>query len=65
MPHKCSANGSLANLKIFKREGVSYIQKFCGKHGFPNLANGRTSQFMCSKYLIEYQNIKVDSKIKI
>ena len=27
-------------------QGVSYSQKFCSKHGFFNLANSKTSQFM-------------------
>ena len=38
-------------------QGVSHSQKFQGKCSFPNLANGRTSQFMSPKYLIEYQNV--------
>ena len=46
-------------------QGVTYSKKFCGKRGFPNLANGRTLQFMFPKYLIEHQNVKiVKSKFK-
>ena len=45
-------------------QGVSYSQKFYGKCSFPNLANGRTFQFMFPKYLVEYQNIKMKSKFK-
>ena len=46
-------------------QGISYSQKFRGKRGFPNLAKGRTSQFMFPKYLIEYQNVKIgESKFK-
>ena len=45
--------------------GVSYSQKFLSKCSFISVANGRTSQFMFSKYLIEYQNAKiVKSKFK-
>ena len=44
---------------------VSYSQKFHGKRGFLNLANGGTFQFMFPKYLIQYQNIKLDRKFKI
>ena len=40
-------------------QGVSYSQKFCSKHGFPNLANSRTSQFIFSKHLMKHQNVKV------
>ena len=47
------------------KQGVNCSQKFCGKHGFPNLANTRTSQFVFPKYLMEYQNVKkVKSKFK-
>ena len=46
-------------------QGVSYSQKFCSKCSFPKMANSRTSQFMFPKYLIEYQNVKIDSEIKI
>ena len=35
------------------------LSKFRGKRGFPNLVNGRTSQFMFPKYLIEYQYVKI------
>ena len=46
-------------------QGVNYSQKICYKHGFPNLANSRISQFMFPKYLIEHQNVKiVKSKFK-
>ena len=52
-------------LKKVRRQGVSYTQKFRGKRGFPDLANGTTSQFMFRKYLIGYQNVKiVKSKFK-
>ena len=40
-------------------QGVSYSKKLCSKHGFPYLANGSTSQFMFSKYLVEYQNVEI------
>ena len=44
---------------------ISYSQKINVKRGFPNLTNGRISQFMFPKYLIEYQNLKkVKSKVK-
>ena len=46
-------------------QGASFSQKLCGKHGFLNSANSRTSQFMFPKYLIEHQNVKiVKSKYK-
>ena len=35
------------------------------KRSFLNLVSNRTSQFIFSKYLIEYQNVKIDSEIKI
>ena len=44
---------------MVKRQGVSCSQNFCGKHSFPNLANGGTSQFMFPKYLMEFENVKV------
>ena len=44
---------------------VSYCKKFCVRCSFPNLVDGRTSQLMFPKYLIEYQNVKIDSEIKI
>ena len=48
-----------------KKQGACYSEKFCGKRGFPNLANSRISQFMFPKYLMEYQNVKiVKSKFK-
>ena len=37
---------------------ISYSQKFHGKCGFPNLTNGRTSQFMFRKYLLGYRKWK-------
>ena len=46
-------------------QGVSYSKKFHVKHGFPNLANGRASQFMFPKYLIEYRNVKIEGESKI
>ena len=46
-------------------QGVSYSKKFLNKHGFPNLAKSKSAQFMFSKYLIEYQTVKiVKSKFK-
>ena len=46
-------------------QGVSYSQKVCGKHGFPNLANSKASQLMFPKHLIECQNKKIaKSKFK-
>ena len=39
---------------------VRYSQKFRRKHGFSNLVNGSTSQFRFPKYLIEYQNVKIE-----
>ena len=65
--HQCGP--SIESILIFSKriatyiQGVSYSQKFCGKRGFPNLANGRTSQFMFPKYLIDYQNVKSEIKI--
>ena len=45
-------------------QGVSYSQKLRSKRGLPNLANGRTFQFV-SKYLKDYQNLKLGkSKFK-
>ena len=41
---------------------VTYSQKFCSNHNF---VDNRISQFMFPKYWIEYQNVKVDSEIKI
>ena len=38
-------------LTIFHISGVSYTQKFHGKHEFPNFANCKNSQFMFPKYL--------------
>ena len=57
-------------------QGISYSQHFWVKCSFPNLADGRTSQLMFPKYLIENtQNVKIrpcsnepvpyDSAIKI
>ena len=40
----------------------SKIQQLMGF--FPNLANGKTFQFMFLKDLIEYQNIKMKPKFK-
>ena len=40
-------------------QGVSYSRKLHSKRGFPNLAHGRTSQFMFPKYSLEYQNVKI------
>ena len=34
------------NIQKAQGQGVSYNKKLCGKHGFPNLANSRTSQFV-------------------
>ena len=45
--------------------GCSYSQRFRCKRSFPILANSRTSQFMFLIYLIEYQNVKIDSAIKL
>ena len=42
---------------------VSYSQKFRGKRGFPNLVNGRTSQFV-SQILDRVTKCK-NSEIKI
>ena len=44
-------------------QGVSYSQRFCGIRGFPNLANGRTSQFV-SQILNRVPKCK-NSEIKI
>ena len=45
-------------------QDISYSRKFHGKRGFPNLANGRTFQFMFLVYLTQYQNLKaVKSKL--
>ena len=60
----CQLSQKLLNLNI-ECQSVSYSQKFCSKGGFPDLANNRTSQFRFPKYLIEYQNVKIDSEIKI
>ena len=46
-------------------QGVGYSQKFRGKRSFPNLVNNRTSQFMFRKYWIDYQNVRIDSEVKI
>ena len=51
--------------KHILKQSVNYSQKICNKCIFSNLANGRTSQLMFPKYLIEYQNVKiVKSKFK-
>ena len=71
LPKLVIANGSRFlyaghYLTIFHNEshGVSYSKKLHGKPSFPNLANCRNSQFMFSKYL-EYQNVKLDSGVKM
>ena len=62
----CALKGKLCCTDCTRiMHGFGYNQKFHGKRGFCNLANSRTSQFMFSKYLIEYQNVKiVKSKFK-
>ena len=61
---------SLISLKtvafnVAPEQGVSYSQKFCGKPSFPNLVNNRASQFLFPKYWIEYQNVNINSEIRI
>ena len=52
------------NIQKAQGQGVSYSKKFCGKHGFPNLANSRLPNLF-PKYVIEYQNVKImNSKFK-
>ena len=62
----CALKGKLCCTDCTRiMQGFGYNQKFHDKRGFCNLANSRTSQFMFSKYLTEYQNVKiVKSKFK-
>ena len=62
---KSFKSGRLNMFIVIRYQGVSYSQKFGGKHSFPIFANSRTSQFMFPKYGIKYQNVKIDNKIKI
>ena len=40
-------------------QDVSYSYKYCGKQGFPNLANSKTFQFKFCQYLIKHQYVKI------
>lgn len=62
--HKILTLTQVQKLWNIKRR-VLDSNKFCGNHSFPNFANGTTSHFIFSKYFIEYQNVKIDSEIKI
>ena len=55
----------LLTLLYFVCRLLATVKNFCGIRGFPYLVNGKTSQFMFPKYLMEYQNVKiVKSKFK-
>ena len=63
--HLFASADSFRGFAYDQMQGVSYNKKFCGKPGFVNLPNNRTSQFMFPKCLIVYQNVKlVKSKFK-
>ena len=48
----------VTSVAFFQR--VRCSQKFRGNCGFPNSTNGRTSQLMFPKSLLEYQNAKIE-----
>ena len=65
-----ATSNTVLNMELYKGKtimsgkdfvnSVRYSQKFRRKHGFSNLVNGSNSQFRFPKYLIEYQNVKIE-----